>query len=400
MACRPIIFAALLLGLAPSVWSLTEQEFDTCMQQLGERAVNEGLPRDSVDRLVKQTALNQRVIELDRRQPEFTTSFADYYQRRVNETRTQRGRELLSEHRELLDALTRQYGVPGHYLVSFWGLETNYGGYKGNISTLDALATLACEGRRATYFSAEYINALRLLNNGDVDPDIMTGSWAGAMGHVQFMPENYLRFAVDHDGSGRRDLFNSIPDAMASAANFLEALGWQRGERWGREVQLPSGFDYSLAGLNRRKTVSEWSQQGVRMASGGALPNSDISASLLVPSGHNGPAFLVYDNFRVIMRWNRSESYAITVGRLADRITGAGPLHRAPVDSPRLHRDHVRVLQRTLQQKGFDPNGVDGLLGPGTRNALAQFQNSQGWVADGFPDERTLNALGVLAEDS
>lgn len=259
-----------------------------------------------------------------------------------------------------------------------------------------SLATLACDPRRSEYFTGELIAALRILEEGAIKPDQMEGSWAGAMGHVQFMPSAFLRHAVDYDGDNRRDLWNSVPDAMASAANFLQDLGWESGSRWGREVRLPEGFAYLEAGLNNHKLLREWHKLGVRQADGKPLPQADLKAALLVPAGHEGPAFLVYDNFNVIMRWNRSEFYAIAVGHLADRIIGAGKLVQSPpTDAPRLRRDQVISLQEKLQATGINLDEADGIFGPATRRALGEFQQMQGLIADGFPDAKILQLLGV-----
>ncbi|MED5239976.1 MAG: lytic murein transglycosylase [Pseudomonadota bacterium] len=398
----PLAFPILLLAqpavAAETGETLTEEGFRQCITELQADAIATGLPENLVKENLAGVSLNEKVIELDRSQPEFTSSFADYYTRRVSDTRVATGRERYQELQPLLRELTRTYGIPGHYLVSFWGLETNYGGYLGYIPTLDALATLTCEGRRGAYFKGELFNALRILQAGDVDLKNMQGSWAGAMGQTQFMPAIFLRYATDHDGDGRRNLWGSREDALASAANFLRDLGWQEEERWGREISLPDNFDYALTGLAVKRSLKEWSSMGVRMPNGSALPAADMEASVIVPSGHNGPAFLAYQNFRVIMGWNRSVSYALAVGRLADRIAGAGELSVAPVPAPRLDRGQVTRLQQTLNQLGHDAGPEDGLLGPGTRKALARYQQSQGMVADGFPDKNVLTRIGILAD--
>lgn len=371
------------------------ENFDQCLADIGDRAVQQGVARDTVDQVLAGIEFLPRVIELDRRQPEFTTTFADYFGRRVNEQRINRGRELLEEHRELLTRVTRETGVPAAYLVSFWGLETNYGSYFGRMPVPSALATLACDPRRATYFSGELISALKIIDEGAIAPERMEGSWAGAMGHVQFMPSVFLQHAVDADGDGRRDLWNSLPDAMMSAGRFLQSMGWDGDYRWGREVRLPRDFDFTLLDGGRRN-LAEWKQLGLRDAYGNPLPDADIRARLIVPSGHQGPAFLAYDNFNVIMGWNRSEFYAISVGHLADRIAGAGGLRTLPPDdAPALARDEVELLQSTLNAKGFDAGAADGILGPATRAALRRYQASEGMVADGYPSLSVLQSLGL-----
>ncbi len=390
------IGAVLLTGLSAMSQAMENADFQACLARLDQQAQTQNISAATRRDALASIEFSSRVIELDRQQPEFTTSFADYIQRRVTRERVERGRALLKQHRALLERASAEYGVPPQYLVAFWGLETNYGRFFGKMSVLDSLATLACDERRSDYFTGEYLDALRIIDEGIINPARMEGSWAGAMGHVQFMPSAYLRHAVDYDGDNKRDLWNSIPDAMGSAAHFLKNLGWEKGSRWGREVKLPTNFDYLSAGLQARRSLTEWRDLGIRQADGSALPIADMEASLLVPAGHQGPAFLVYDNFRVIMRWNRSEFYALSVGYLADRINGAGEwLQTPPADAPRLHRNQVIQLQEKLQAAGFDPGEADGIFGPASRRALGEYQQQKGLIADGFPSLRILELLGI-----
>lgn len=388
----------LLSFLSPAFAQTTDAAFQTCLAALGERARSEGVDSAIVTSVLKDTRRLERVIKLDRSQPEFTSTFADYYTRRVTTDRVEQGRALYDKHRDLLNRVQLEYGVPAHYLLAFWGLETNYGSYFGKISTTDALATLACDQRRASFFSDEFISALGIIAAGDIEPKRMRGSWAGAIGHVQFLPSVFLEYAVDGDGDGRRDLWGSIPDAMASAANFLRGIGWQQELRWGREISLPLNFDYSLAGRDQKRPLTEWVGLGVTDAYGGTLPSLDINASVLVPAGHRGPVFLVYDNFEVIMRWNRSEYYAISVGRLADRIAGSVALTRAAdPDSEQITLAEVKRLQQDLVLLGFDTGKADGMFGPATRRALSQFQQAKGMIADGHLNRQALQAVRKAA---
>lgn len=374
--------------------------FDQCLTGIEQRAVSEGVSRDTARQVLAGAEFLPRVIELDRRQPEFTTTFADYLGRRVSETRIEKGREMLAQHRDLLARVSSETGVPPAYLVSFWGLETNYGSYFGKMPVPSALATLACDKRRGTYFSGELVSALKIIDEGAINAERMEGSWAGAMGHVQFMPSVFLRHATDADGDGRRDLWNSVPDAMMSAGRFLESMGWDPDYRWGREVLLPENFDYSLAG-NGKRSLTQWNQLGVTDVYGKPLADEPIDAKLVVPAGHRGPAFLAYDNFRVIMGWNRSEYYAIAVGHLADRIAGAGGLKNPPPeDAPTLSRDDVLQLQSALNARGYDSGEPDGILGPNTRSAIRRYQASEGLIADGFPGPDLLDRLGVQPASS
>lgn len=378
--------------------------FRACIADLQSVARDRGVPDPVVTEVLDALEHQPRVIELDRSQPEFRQSFSAYLRARVSEARIRRGRELLAAHRPLLDRLTREYGIPGHYLVSFWGMETNFGSYLGGMPTLDSLATLACDPRRSEFFTDELITALHLLSREGLDPSAMRGSWAGAMGHTQFMPSAYAAHAVDGDGDGRVDLWNSEVDALASAANYLARLGWQRGERWGREITLPEGFSYARTGLAHSAPLADWRAVGVRQADGSELPAADMQASILVPMGHAGPAFMVYANFGVIMAWNRSQAYAIAVGHLADRIAGGGRLTAAlPRVESAPSRSQVRALQQGLAQAGFDPGEPDGMMGPATRAALRAWQQATGRVADGYPDPDSLSAIeattGAISPD-
>lgn len=395
----PLLGLTSLVSHASTPVAGEQMDFPACIAILSEKAKAAGVTQSVIDTALAGAKFNARVIELDRQQPEFTTTFADYLTRRVTEQRVEQGRKLLAKHRPLLDKVAHQYGVPVQYLVSFWGLETNYGSFFGKMSVVDSLATLACDPRRSDYFTGELISALRILDEGAIKSERMEGSWAGAMGHVQFMPSAFLRHAVDYDGDNKRDLWNSVPDAMASAANFLQSLGWKTGSRWGREVKLPQGFAYVEAGLSNHKPLNEWQALGVRQANGDALPKADIKASLLVPAGHQGPAFLVYDNFNVIMGWNRSEFYAIAVGHLADRIIGGGELVQPPpADAPRLRRDQVIQLQEKLLEAGIDVGEPDGIFGPATRRALGEYQQQNNMIADGFASAEVLALLGVALD--
>ncbi|TVQ43991.1 MAG: lytic murein transglycosylase [Gammaproteobacteria bacterium] len=399
-SAAPILLSLASPWLAGSALAADDepQAFASCIAGLSDRARNEGISERTLAATLATAQYRQRIIDADRRQPEFTDSFARYLGLRITDTQVERGRALAETHGPLLARVSREHGVPAEILLALWAVETSFGRFFGDIPTFDALATLACDRRRSTFFAGELMAALQLVERGHVAPEDMLGSWAGAMGHVQFMPSVYLRHAVDGDGDGRADLWNSVPDALTSAANFLAALGWRPGWRWGREVRLPADFDYTLAGRGQRRPLAEWQRFGIRNAAGGPLPVADTTASLLVPSGHQGPAFLVYDNFHVLMRWNRSEFFALTVGILADRIAGAPPLVTAPpADALRLSRVQVTAMQQALNDAGFDAGSPDGIMGPATRGAIREFQHARGQIADGFPDAAVLEALGVEA---
>lgn len=371
------------------------EAFPTCVANLQERARSEGLSEATIKDTVASLQFVPKVIELDQAQPEFSQTFNNYFTKRATDWRVNEGRRLLKKHRALLDKLAQEYGVPPQYILSFWGLETNYGSYKGKMSVLDSLATLACEPRRSGYFTTELMQALKLKEKYGFDKGTMVGSWAGAMGHTQFMPSAYAKYAIDGDGDGKADLWNSTEDALTSAANFLQHLGWQRNERWGREVILPRNFSYENLGAKQAQPLSQWAAQSVVQSNGLPLPAIDMKAALYLPSGHTGPAFLGYENFNVIMRWNRSEFYAITVGHLADRINGGEPLKVAPPEQPRLSREQIKQLQSKLNESGFDVGKPDGVLGRNSSAGIQAFQRSKNMIADGFPSPEVFSALGI-----
>lgn len=388
----------LVLSSAVALPAYAQTDFSQCLARLERTALDSGISAGTVESVFPTVEPRESVIRADRNQPEFLATFADYLGRRATNERITQGRALYAEHRSLLNELTRQYGVPGHYIVSFWGLETNYGRYLGNVPVFDSLSTLACDARRSEFFTEQFVNALEIVDRGDVEPDVMRGSWAGAMGQTQFMPSSYLRHAIDGDGDGRVDLWNSTPDALTSAANFLRNIGWQSGFRWGREVLLPEGFDYALAGRGERRGLREWRDIGITDVAGRPLADLDIEAAIVVPSGQRGPAFVIYDNFDVIMRWNRSEYFAITVGHLADRIAGAGPLTNPPFEDGPISRDDVVRVQEYLVENGYDSGTADGIFGSRSRAALRSLQRDLRLVPDGFLSHELLRAIGFSTE--
>lgn len=391
---RLLLGATLVLGggFHPSQ---AGQAFEACLERLGQTMQQRGIAADVAQQQLAQAEYRGRVVAADRSQPEFVTTFTDYFEARVTEDRVERGRERLQQHRALLQRVQRDYGIPPHYLVAFWGLETNYGAYFGRVPVIDSLATLACDERRREFFTDQLEAALAIVERDAIAPERMRGSWAGAMGHLQFMPSVFRRYAVDYDGDGRRDLWNSLPDAMASAANYLRSIGWETGWRWGREVRLPADFPYGRAGRDRWRSLSTWRSLGVEDAFGRPLPRGDKQAAILAPAGHEGPAFVVYPNFRIIMEWNRSQSYALAVGRLADRIAGAAPLQQPPPKGLRLRREQVANLQRQLNERGFEAGPVDGIPGSQTRAAIRRFQREQGMIADGYPSQAVFDRLSL-----
>ncbi|HEX7081419.1 MAG TPA: lytic murein transglycosylase [Gammaproteobacteria bacterium] len=391
---RAAVAALLALAGVPGL-AAAQGDFEQCLARLEAEAERHGISPATTEKVLPTVRPLPRVVRADRNQPEFVETFATYFGRRVTARRVATGRELLRRNASLLRDIAAEHGVAPQYLVALWGLETGYGQILGDVPVFDSLATLACDARRSGYFTTEFVNALRIVDDG-ISPDTMIGSWAGAMGQTQFMPSVYLEHGVDGDGDGVVDLWGSLADAFASAAEFLRALGWREGWRWGREVVLPEGFDYTLAGRDRPQALDAWRRLGVVTADGAPVPALRHTAALLVPSGHEGPAFLVYENFEALMRWNPSEFFALTVGHLADRIAGAPPLRVAPPEGPPLTRDRIEALQRKLNALGYDSGEPDGLVGSATRRAVSRWQRANGLVADGHVDAELLQALDLL----
>ncbi|MBL4632049.1 MAG: lytic murein transglycosylase [Paraglaciecola sp.] len=367
--------------------------FAQCIERLQQQARHAGVSENTTIDILGKVKLLPKILGYDRNRPEFVQTFSGYFSKRVTNWRVNKGRKKLAEHREFLAKLTQQYGVPAHYLIAFWGLETNFGGIKGKIPTIAALTTLACDERRSAYFSAELVQALLLLERDNLKPAQMIGSWAGAMGHTQFMPTAYMKYAKDGDADGKIDLWNNELDALASAANFLQNLGWKAGYRWGREVWLPEGFNYQLAGKSQPQPLSFWSQQNVTQVNGKTLGQSDLKAALLIPAGHTGSAFMVYPNFDVILRWNNSEYYGIAVGHLADRIRGQNTLSKPLPELSKYTIIEMQQFQDKLNQLGFDVGEADGILGPATRKGVRAFEASIDVIADGYPSKETVEAV-------
>ncbi|WP_343562533.1 lytic murein transglycosylase [Kiloniella sp. b19] len=370
------------------------ESFSNWLVAFKEDARKAGISDRTLEIVFKDFEPIERVLELDQRQPEFTRTFWGYLDRAVNDNRINKAREMMRTHKVLLDEISRKYGVQSRFLVAFWGLETDFGRFMGGFPVIGALATLAHDPRRDDFFRAELMEALRIVDNGDIALADMEGSWAGAMGHVQFMPSTFAAYAVDENGNGRKDIWKDLPDAFGSAANYLSSLGWNADYTWGREVKVPADFDWTLASLSVRKGLAEWQELGLRKAVGGNLPSVDLAASLVLPMGHKGPAFLVYENYRKILNWNRSTLYALAVGHLADRIEGRGRfLTPRPARVQPLSRDNAVEIQNHLNRLGYDVGKADGILGSNTRRGVRAFQVKAGLPGDGYADYDLLQIL-------
>ena len=321
---RALIAAlALAAAIAPTVAGAADGSFATWVQDLRKEATGQGIKAHTFDAAFAGVAPIPRIIELDRKQPEFTLTFAEYLTRVVNDARVTKGRALLEQHKALLDRVAAKYRVQPRFIVALWGIETDFGRITGGYPVIAALATLAFDGRRSTFFRKQLIQALTILDQGHITLADMTGSWAGAMGQSQFMPSSFLAYAVDENGDGHKDIWKTLPDVFASIANYLARSGWSDDQTWGRPVTLPPGFDRGQSGLDTKRPLSAWQAAGVRTADGKALPGRNLDASIVLPSDSGlDPAFLAYENYRVILKWNRSTYFAVAVGTLADRLQG------------------------------------------------------------------------------
>ncbi|MEO1688055.1 MAG: lytic murein transglycosylase [Pseudomonadota bacterium] len=356
------------------------------------QALGEGISAGVFDRAFAGVTPSDRVLELDRFQPEFSRPIWEYLDGAVSDARIANGRRLRAEKAGALDRIEAAYGVDREAVIAIWGLESAYGANYGSIPVVRSLSTLAWDGRRRDFAEAQLISALRILQAGDVTPARMVGSWAGAMGHTQFIPTSFEEYAVDFDGDGRRDLWaEDAVDALASTANYLSRFGWTQGLAPAVEVRLPAGFDYALVDGRTTRSGADWAALGATPVAGG-WPSGDMA--LIAPAGARGPAFAVTSNFRVIRRYNNSTSYALAVSHLADRIRGAGPIAQAwPRGDRTLSRSEKQEMQRRLTALGYDTQGVDGIIGPNSRAAIRAFQRAQGRVADGYDSAALLEAL-------
>ncbi len=378
----------------PLARSATYASFDAWRDGFRNRAVAQGIRPEVFDAAFAGVGVNADVVRLDGAQAEFSKPIWEYLDGAASTARIETGRARRAQLSGTLDGIERRYGVDRGAVLAIWGMETNYGGNRGSIPVIESLATLAYEGRRRDFAEEQLVDALRILQSGDVDPRHMVGSWAGAMGHTQFIPGSYLDYAVDFTGDGRRDVWSDDPtDALASTANYLARSGWVRGQPWGVEVRLPEGFNYGSADQSNRRPVADWRGRGVTLMNGAPLPDHG-NAAILAPAGARGPAFAVYDNFFVIKKYNNATSYALGVGHLGDRIMGGGPIQGSwPRGERELSRTEKIELQERLIARGHDTGSTDGVIGPDTITAIRAYQSSQGMTPDGFATASLLQRM-------
>ena len=371
----------------------TSGPFPQWLTGLEREAMAQGVSRATIAAAAPYLTYDQRIVNIDRGQRVFTQTFLEFSDRMAAAYRIQRGQALIKKYEPIFARIEQRTGVPAPVIVSFWALESDFGANMGNYHSLPSLVSLAYDCRRADRFRAQLLDALRLIQRGDLRPDEMIGSWAGELGQTQMMPSEYYKYAVDEDGDGKRDLLHSAPDVLASTANYLLGLGWKRGEPWLTEVRvpsnLPSNFPWQQADLDIQLPRTKWASYGVTLTDGRPLPADSLPASLLLPMGRLGPAFLVYQNFQVYLQWNNSLVYSTTAAYLATRIAGAGPLHRG-TPPPALPFGDVKALQEMLSHSGYDVGAIDGFLGLKTRQAVKAMQQKYGLPADSYPTAELL----------
>ena len=368
--------------------------FEQWLEGFKGEALTAGIKPDVVEEAFANVTLNERVVELDQRQPEYVTPIWEYVERLVNQKRVDAGLEAMRVVSEDWEKIELFYGVPRHVIAAIWGVESNFGQNRGEFYVVEALATLAYDGRREEFGKTQLFQALKILEDGDIDVENMFGSWAGAMGHTQFIPTSFARFAVDFDKKPGRNIWSDIPlDALASTANYLQVHGWKRGDTWGRHVLLPEQFDYTVIG-NTWLTAAGWRERGVTLDNGDPLPEDFADARLIIPAGHNGPAFLVTRNFEALLAYNNSISYALAVSLLSERLAEQPEqVLNWPIEDLPLSNTESRELQQALSDLGFDVGEVDGLFGRKSRGALRDFQLSQSLVPDGYPSVSVLEMV-------
>src|SRR5712671_5725151 len=384
---HPLMTAEAILAAAAN--------FNICLEGLWPDAARRGVSRETFEVYTRNLTPDLRIMDLMDAQPEFTKAVWDYLDVLVNESRIKRGLEILAQYRPVFDAMEKAYGVDRNIVTAIWGVESNFGTLGGDRPVVRSTATLACVGRRQDYFRNEFLAALEILDRGDVSPERLKGSWAGAFGPTQFMPTSFKRFAVDFDGDGRRDVVDSAADLIGSTANNLKTDGWMAGQTWGYEVVLPASVDYLLADSAKAMTAREWERQGVFRVGGKPYPRPTDRAYLLIPAGAGGPAFLMLNNFRVLMKYNPAEAYALAIGHLADRMRGDVPFVTAwPRNERALTGAERYELQGHLVRRGFDIGGEpNGRISARSRSAIKSFQVSQGVVPDGFASAELLERL-------
>jgi lytic murein transglycosylase len=389
MAAVALITGAMLANAAQAAPCRTGGPYDKWLADLEREAIAQGVSQRAIAAAAPFLAYDQRIVNIDHGQRVFSQTFLEFSDRMAAGYRIQMGAAKIKTYAQVFARIEQQYGVPAPVIVAFWALESDFGANMGNYKSLSSIASLAYDCRRADRFRAQLLDALRLIDHGDLAPDEMIGSWAGELGQTQMMPSEYYKYAVDYDGDGRRNLLRSAPDVLASTANYLLGLGWKRGEPWLTEVRVSASVPWDQADLDIKLPRAKWASFGVTLADGRPLPADNLPASLLLPMGRLGPAFLVYPNFDIYLQWNNSLVYSTTAAYLATRIAGAPPLHRGN-PPPALPFAEIKDMQAMLVRSGHDVGAVDGFLGLKTRQAVKAMQLKYGLPADSYPTAELL----------
>jgi len=394
-----ILTAILLIMLNPGAASAivancrNSGSFERWLAAFKQEAAAQGISRRAIAAATPYLTYSQRIINIDRGQRIFTLNFLQFSDKVIPKYRLQMGARQITKHATTFARVEQKYGVPAPVITAFWGLESDFGSNQGKDNSIRSIATLAYDCRRSDFFRGHLFYSLRMIDRGDLQPAEMIGSWAGELGQTQMMPSEYYKNAVDFDGDGRRNLIHSVPDVIASTANYLVSLGWKRGEPWLQEVRVPANLPWDQADLAIQHPRSQWAAWGVQRANGKPLPRDGLKASLVLPMGRHGPAFLAYDNFQAYLKWNQSLVYSTTAAYYATRLAGAPPLHRGSPNIPSLGYNELKQLQQILARKGHDVGRIDGILGEQTRAAVKKVQKQVGLPADSWPTPELLARL-------
>jgi lytic murein transglycosylase len=379
--------------MAQAAGCRSNQPFGAWIEEFTRDALAAGISRQTLASAQPYFIYDQSIVNRDRGQGVFAQSFLQFSDRMAATYRIQKAGQLIQQHASVFDRIEKEFGVPAQPILAFWGLETDFGANIGDLPTIRSLVSLGFDCRRSEMFQKELLSALKVIQRGDLQPDEMRGPWAGELGQLQFLPSHYFDYAVDYDGDGRRDLLKSAADALGSAGNFLSKLGWKRGEPWLTEVRVPQNLPWDQADLSIQHPRSQWAKLGVTLANGQPLPTDDLKASLLLPMGRFGPAFLAYDNFQIFLKWNQSLVYSTTAAYLANRIAGAAPVQRGTQQIASLDAKQLLELQKLLVARGFEPGKPDGKMGLDTKAAVKQAQIKLGLPADSYPNLELIERL-------
>ena len=397
-----LLAAALVLVVAEPSFAQTAPacrntgSFDRWLAEFKKDALAQGITPRTLARTEHLLTLDQKIIGIDRGQRVFSQAFLEFSNRMTGGGRAPRGQELIKKHAKLFQKIEQQFGVPAPVIVAFWGLESDFGADMGKDQAIRSLTTLAYDCRRSDMFRGHLFDALRLIERGDLDAPEMIGSWAGELGQTQMMPSEYLKYAVDYDGDGHRNLLRSVPDVIGSTANYLVSLGWRRGEPWLQEVQVPANLAWDQADLAIQHPRSKWADWGVKLRDGKPLPSDNLPASLVLPMGRQGPAFLAYPNFQAYVKWNASLIYSLTAAYYATRLDGAPAMNRGAPNIPTLTQEQAKELQQLLAKAGYDVGTPDGKIGAATRSAVKEAQLKLGLPADSYPTPELISRMRAM----